>query len=309
MMKRNLERLVHKSLTRYYGGHCHRSAGPARAPYSQKQLRSMVVGGLGQRTEWFQRMNRVLKKPTMFLPVNRWGLHQGKSVDSKVGGKLARTQCAQLLIVDPENKEILLGTHTDKGVFPGRMTGLCVDWAIVRRTEQEEQQEQQEEEPTSDQSVPVAAPEIVMAAAIYRHGIELDPSEMERRAVLEFIEWDAKAKTVIREEIIEDWILYAEINKHDVSLRDTDTWRPEWCSLEAIPYHKMPVDDAVWYPPFLEGKKLFGRFVFDDKMLITSMLEPITDKETEWDLIHGRLAHWGTPHGIERHTDTRHRAA
>ena len=23
--------------------------------------------------------------------------------------------------------------------------------------------------------------------------------------------------------------------------------------MDAIPYHAMPVDDAVWYPPFLEG--------------------------------------------------------
>ena len=33
-------------------------------------------------------------------------------------------ETAQLLLVDTESQSILLGKHTDKGFFPGRITGL-----------------------------------------------------------------------------------------------------------------------------------------------------------------------------------------
>ncbi len=40
-------------------------------------------------------------------------------------------------------------------------------------------------------------------------------------------------------------------------------WTPEWVPIDAIPYCKMPVDDAVWYPPVLDGKYMTGRFAFE----------------------------------------------
>ena len=45
---------------------------------------------------------------------------------------------------------------------------------------------------------------------------------------------------------------------------ETDEMRPEWFRLDAIPYAEMWLDDPFWLPLFLEGKRVFGRFVFHD---------------------------------------------
>ncbi len=49
---------------------------------------------------------------------------------------------------------------------------------------------------------------------------------------------------------------------------ETETIRPEWFALDAIPYKQMPADDEVWYPPFLQGKLLRGEFNFDPEMQV-----------------------------------------
>ena len=42
----------------------------------------------------------------------------------------------------------------------------------------------------------------------------------------------------------------------------TDHIRPEWFDIDKIPYSLMPADDAIWYPPFLDGKLQRGKFHF-----------------------------------------------
>jgi 8-oxo-dGTP diphosphatase len=50
--------------------------------------------------------------------------------------------------------------------------------------------------------------------------------------------------------------------------RETDEAAPLWTPLEAIPYDEMWVDDALWLPLLLEGRRFSGRFIFDaDEML------------------------------------------
>jgi len=40
--------------------------------------------------------------------------------------------------------------------------------------------------------------------------------------------------------------------------------RPQWFSVEEIPFHEMWQDDQHWFPYLLAGKKFLGRFVFDE---------------------------------------------
>ena len=52
--------------------------------------------------------------------------------------------------------------------------------------------------------------------------------------------------------------------------QETDHIKPEWFEIDKIPYSLMPADDAVWYPPFLDGKLQRGKFHFarDNKTLL-----------------------------------------
>ena len=109
-----------------------------------------------------------------------------------------------------------------------------------------------------------------------RHGITLNEgSGLERRANLEFIERPNPGRRgdgALTGCVFEDWVLYAEV-QGKVEVQASESWEPAWFPLDAIPYHNMPVDDAVWYPPFLEGNKMCGRFVFQGQVLVGSSLE------------------------------------
>lgn len=52
--------------------------------------------------------------------------------------------------------------------------------------------------------------------------------------------------------------------------QETDHIKPEWFEIDKIPYSLMPADDAIWYPPFLDGKLQRGKFHFarDNKTLL-----------------------------------------
>ena len=55
-----------------------------------------------------------------------------------------------------------------------------------------------------------------------------------------------------------DYICAAEVQAA-LPPRASADWRPRWVHEDCIPYGQMPVDDAVWYPPFLEGKRLLAK--------------------------------------------------
>jgi 8-oxo-dGTP diphosphatase len=55
-------------------------------------------------------------------------------------------------------------------------------------------------------------------------------------------------------------------------LIETDEADPFWVSISDIPYKKMWEDDLLWLPHVIKGKKIMGRFIFDeDKMLSYSL--------------------------------------
>merc|ERR1712181_183528 len=139
---------------------------------------------------------------------------------------------AQLFLVDKgPPSSLLLGTHSAAGVFPGRMTGICAEL---------------------DGDVTVEA---VLVAAAAKHGVSLLPEKLERRAIFEFLEVDDP--DTVNEEIV----CYAQVDslQGEKTLNSTDAFDPCWVPLDAIPYLRMPVDDAVWYPPFIAGRRLAGR--------------------------------------------------
>ncbi len=45
---------------------------------------------------------------------------------------------------------------------------------------------------------------------------------------------------------------------------ETEEMRPQWFSIDEIPYEDMWLDDRYWLPLFLQGEKFFGKFVFKD---------------------------------------------
>jgi 8-oxo-dGTP diphosphatase / 2-hydroxy-dATP diphosphatase len=45
---------------------------------------------------------------------------------------------------------------------------------------------------------------------------------------------------------------------------ETDEMKPEWFSIENIPYEKMWPDDPHWIPLYLKGKMFLGNFEFSD---------------------------------------------
>ena len=44
---------------------------------------------------------------------------------------------------------------------------------------------------------------------------------------------------------------------------ETDEMKPEWFSIDRLPFEKMWIDDPHWLPKVLSGKKLEASFTFD----------------------------------------------
>ena len=69
---------------------------------------------------------------------------------------------------------------------------------------------------------------------------------------------------------------------HTGEPRESPNIRPEWFALDAIPFDRMPADDALWYPDVLERKKMRGHFDFapDGKTLLVHQIEELGPGET-----------------------------
>lgn len=52
-------------------------------------------------------------------------------------------------------------------------------------------------------------------------------------------------------------------------LIETDEADPFWCERDRIPFDKMWADDALWLEHALNGKKISGRFIFDDDTMLS----------------------------------------
>lgn len=59
---------------------------------------------------------------------------------------------------------------------------------------------------------------------------------------------------------------------------ETEEMKPEWFSIDKIPFETMWPDDKFWLPLLLEGKKFKGKFVFDKNTEIIKQKLEIVEK-------------------------------
>ena len=133
---------------------------------------------------------------------------------------------AQMIIVDAGLDRILLVRHKT-GEMSGRYSGLLGE--------------------VNDNETPHEG-----AVRIARDMCGIAVQNAELRAVFEFTIDDSEAE-------IEYEYYTTQFNGRP---QETDHVKPEWFEFDKIPYSLMPADDAVWYPPFLNGKLQQGKFHF-----------------------------------------------
>jgi len=148
----------------------------------------------------------------------------------------------QTMIVDPATGRILLGYHKG-GIYFGNYTGLL---GHAKESEKAED----------------AARRIAMELS------GLTVNELELRAILTFTDSETGDEN--------EYEFFCE--RFSGEVRESESMRPEWFAISEIPYDKMPADDEIWYPPFLEGKTLRGKFNFSPNMkdLLSHELEEVS---------------------------------
>ena len=154
--------------------------------------------------------------------------------------KMERT-LAQMIVVDRAAQRILLGLHTS-GIWQGNYTGFLDEVGP-------------EEDPAS------------AAVRITREKASITVPPGEHRATFQFNSeaWESAQEFEFL------------VESHSGQPQESGTVRPEWFALDAIPYARMPADDALWYPPFLAGKRMRGHFDFapDGTTLLRHHVEEI----------------------------------
>ncbi len=58
---------------------------------------------------------------------------------------------------------------------------------------------------------------------------------------------------------------------------ESDEALPLWTPIDEIPYHEMWVDDAIWLPWLLDGKRFSGRFIFDGDAMLDREAQLLAD--------------------------------
>jgi len=95
-----------------------------------------------------------------------------------------------------------------------------------------------------------------------REEVSLTPLVPEKRAELHF-------------QFASGYALYGEAffaDSWEGEEQASDEADPFWCGLAEIPWDNMWEDDRYWLPLALEGKKIRGRYVFDDDKMISQEL-------------------------------------
>jgi 8-oxo-dGTP diphosphatase len=54
---------------------------------------------------------------------------------------------------------------------------------------------------------------------------------------------------------------------------ETDEAIPLWAPIDAIPYEEMWEDDRLWVPHVLDGVLFYGRYIFDDDVMLDHALD------------------------------------
>ncbi len=139
-------------------------------------------------------------------------------------------QIAQTIIVNPKEQKVLLGLHK-VGDFAGYYTGF------LGFTEEEE-------------GLEIAARRIAKDTC----GISL--GKLELRAIFRM--------TIDQLGTADEYEFFCQ--EFTDKPRETETMKSTWFAIEEIPYQQMPPDDEIWYPLFLRGLRLRGKFHFSANM-------------------------------------------
>jgi 8-oxo-dGTP diphosphatase len=70
---------------------------------------------------------------------------------------------------------------------------------------------------------------------------------------------------------LDGYLLHCHVFRADVCVGEpieTDEAKPCWTPLEAIPFHQMWADDALWLPLLLANERFRGRFIFDGDRMV-----------------------------------------
>jgi len=167
------------------------------------------------------------------------------AVDEVVEAVVEERRLSQTIVVDRDLGRALLVYHK-AGPWEGFYTGLLDEAAP-------------DEDPAS------------AAERIAREHVGIKPGPLSHRATFVF---SSRAWGRARE-----WEFLAE-GCEGVPI-ESDAMRPEWFDFAAIPYDRMPADDAIWYPPFLDGKRMRGHFDFapDGQTLIAHEVKQVEPAE------------------------------
>lgn len=85
---------------------------------------------------------------------------------------------------------------------------------------------------------------------------EIDVIEIDKRGLINF-SWSSNKNRPIECHVF-------EIIKYTGEPVETEEMKPEWFSLDSLPYDRMWDDDPFWLPHFLANKKFEANFIFND---------------------------------------------
>lgn len=67
---------------------------------------------------------------------------------------------------------------------------------------------------------------------------------------------------------------------YEGELQETDEAKPEWFSLDDVPYGRMWMDDRLWFPLLLKNQYFTSRYLFDDDWMLGCEILPVTQPAT-----------------------------
>ncbi|MGM0431778.1 MAG: NUDIX domain-containing protein [Spirochaetota bacterium] len=90
----------------------------------------------------------------------------------------------------------------------------------------------------------------------------IKPTHMRQVGILNFQFTDGYA--------LKGYVFFAD--GYEGIMGETDEATPFWTSVDAIPYDKMWEDDLLWLPKAIEGSKIEGWFIFQDRTMLSSQV-------------------------------------
>ena len=85
--------------------------------------------------------------------------------------------------------------------------------------------------------------------------IDIDIDALEKVGIIEF-EFQGNP------ELLEVHVF--RVTQHSGNPKETEEMRPQWFTVDEIPFRDMWPDDVYWFPLFLQGKRFKGRFLFGE---------------------------------------------